>query len=226
MWRSIFALVLALVVSSCANVRPGVPASLATAPTANSGWVFGSIGIKGATAFTSQGFLYRARGADDGALVAFKYDSRPRFASPLPFAKNLFSDKPDFFDAGDLAVVFAYQLPAGEYELYDVQFFINRGEFSTTYRSTQPFSIPFKVSAGAATYLGEFLARSAMGRNIIGLPAVSHGSFVMRNRSERDLASLKRKGVPLPEGQVIDASSGIMGAGVPFFSANATSAQP
>lgn len=226
MWRSIFALVLALVVSGCANVRPGVPASLAAAPTANGGWVFGSIGVKGATAFTTQGFLYRAKGAGDGALVAFKYDSRPAFASPLPFAKNLFSDKPDFFDAGDLAVVFAYQLPAGEYELYDVHFFINGGQLSTRIRSKEPFSIPFKVSAGAATYLGEFLARSATGRNVIGLPGISHASFAMRNRSARDLAALKRKGIALPEGQVIDASSDIMEAGIPFFGANATPAQP
>lgn len=206
--------------AGCASVAKGVPASAAAMPAGEAGWVFGSLNVPRGTPFTSHGFKYRAVGAADGALVSFRYDARPAASSPLGIGK-LLGEKPDFVEQNEAGIVFAYRLPPGEYELYDVHFHRNGGQIQTSYSARMPFAIRFRVEQGAATYLGEFQARSGHGTNIVGMPVVAGGYFALRDRKDRDLARLQAKGTELPRARVIDATADVLAARVPFFQENA-----
>lgn len=208
---------------ACATVAKGVPASAAATPAEEAGWIFGSLNVPRGTPFTTHGFKYRAVGAADGALVSFRHDARPAASSPLGLGK-LLGEKPDFVERNESGSVFAYRLPPGEYELYDVYFHLNGGQVQTSYTARMPFAIRFRVEQGAATYLGEFQARSGHGRNIVGLPMVAGGYFALRDRNARDVAVLQAKGSELPRARIVDASAAVLAAGVPFFQENAVPA--
>lgn len=211
---------LAAVLAGCANVSQGVPSSAAVTQADKAGWVFGSVGISGRTPYTSQGFLYRAVGAGDSAIVRFRYDSRPAMASPLGIGK-LMNETPDFTSrVGETGVVFAYRLRPGEYELFDVEFHINSGQLQQTFHARQKFSVKFRVEEGTATYLGEFLARGTTGKNVLGMTVPGGGFFAMRNRMDRDLGILHSKGIQMPRDKVINASAVALEARLPFFQEN------
>ncbi|HEX7887889.1 MAG TPA: hypothetical protein VF522_00905 [Ramlibacter sp.] len=213
--RLFFIAALLAALAGCASVAPGVPASVASAPQDRTGWVFGSLGTAGSSPITSHGFFYRAKGASDAAIVSWRYDGRSGFASPLGLGK-VFSDKPDFREGIEAGIAFAYRLPAGEYELYDVRFHMDQA----TYNAKEKFSVPFRVEAGSATYLGEFIARDARARNFFGMPIKVPGYYAIRQRVERDLDVLAARGIDLPRDRIIDASAGVLGTGLPFFQEN------
>jgi hypothetical protein len=116
--------------------------------------------------------------------------------------------------------VFFARLPVGDYELYNVSFFVNRGQFgSTTFSAKTPFSIPFSIRENEATYLGAFLAHAVWGKNFFGLRIPAGGYFVVTDRFDRDYGVLRTKeGVGELSGtakQVVDTGA----ANLPYFQA-------
>ena len=82
--------------------------------------------------------------------------------------------------------VFALELPAGDYEFYDLKFLRNDGGGQWGFRSRNEFSLPFVVVAGQATYLGSFIAH---GEGIDGdrpWTATFGGQFRVSDQFERD----------------------------------------
>jgi hypothetical protein len=184
-----------VLISACATVGPGeVPSGLSEAPPEKTGLVFGSVGVGGPTPFQTQGLRYRAMGSSENALIFFR--------------KGGLMDTPvDFSEGAARGSVFAMRLPPGDYELYNVLFFVNRAQFgSTTFTAKGNFSIPFKVVEGTATYLGEFLTYPVTGKSIFGGRVPSGGYFVVSNKLDRDFSILARKGFPIPRERVSDAT--------------------
>ncbi|RZF82954.1 hypothetical protein EXT46_05745 [Pseudoalteromonas sp. CO325X] len=54
--------------------------------------------------------------------------------------------------------LFAYIVPAGEYEFYNYRLFQNRGALSRNWHPEDEFSIPIEVKSGAINYIGEYSA--------------------------------------------------------------------
>lgn len=54
--------------------------------------------------------------------------------------------------------LFAYIVPAGEYEFYDYRLYQTRGAFYRNWNPKNEFSMPISVKSGAINYIGEYSA--------------------------------------------------------------------
>jgi len=143
----------------------------------SSGMVFCSIGGN----FSSQSLYFRAVGSTSEGRLYHAPD-------------EVFGTSYDIKEGRSQAGILFARLPPGDYELVDVQFFENRAQFgTTTYKSKEKFSIPFKVTANEVTYLGSFMSQKMMGKTLIGLPRSVGGYFVVSDQFDRDFALLKTK---------------------------------
>jgi hypothetical protein len=181
----------ALMALAGCTVAPGdIPPGLGPVAPDKGGIVFGTIGRGGSSAYTSQGLRYRMQGREDTALIAFR-DS------------GIVDTPVDFEEGTAKGSLFLIRLPPGAYELMNIHFFINRGQFgTTTFSAKEDFSIAFTVKEGTATYLGEFLGYQVTGKNFFGWSVPAGGYFVIRNQIERDFSLARKKGVTLPRERV------------------------
>jgi hypothetical protein len=101
-------------------------------------------------------------------------------------ASQVWDQDRDFETSDREGSIFLLQLPVGEYEIYDYQFYWNGGMAERSYKSADGLAIPFKVNESEITYLGEFLAWGRRAKNIFGMSIVAGGSFTWEGRAERD----------------------------------------
>jgi len=66
-----------------------------------------------------------------------------------------------------------------------------------TTRSARPFSIPFTIRPGEATYIGNFARAPSLGTSL-GPVLGAAGFFVISDKSERDLAIARQRRPGLP----------------------------
>jgi hypothetical protein len=112
--------------------------------------------------------------------------------------------------------VFSAHLPPGNYELFNVRFFENRGSMgTTTFTSKVDFSVPFSVEEGKATYLGQFVGKRLVGKNILHLPVSAGGYYVVSDQVERDIAILEKRGESVPRDNVQNWVSRVIEAKAP-----------
>lgn len=197
--------VLVAFVSGCATVASGdIPSSLADVPPEKTGIVFGSIGIGAKTLFTNQGLRYRQLGASENALIQFR--------------EGIIDTATDFTEGSVKGNLFLLRLPPGEYELFNARF-VSPGPLNsmTTFTAKSDFSVPFVVTQGKATYLGEFITYSLTGKNFLGVTVPAGGYFVVSNKLDRDLVLLGKKGGTLPREQVIETVLNPRTIGSPVF---------
>lgn len=159
-----------------------MPTALENYSGAKAGQVFGSLGTFPSTPFSSVTIFFRQTGSKDPGRFVFAYDSMLGGA-PV-----------DVAESKARGTVFVGRLPAGDYELFQVNFFINRGQFgTTTFSAREEFSIPFRVEEGRSTYLGEFIAYDTTGKNFFGMRIPAGGYFVVADKYQRDVAILAKK---------------------------------
>jgi hypothetical protein len=119
------------------------------------------------------------------AVVVLRAFENPETRREVGFTRSLFaSDQHDWSD-DSAGVVRAIELPAGAWRLASF-----RLESSITNRRWSPrqeFSVPFTVSAGEVTYLGEFLATGTYGKPFLGFRAVEKPYFLVSDQRARDL---------------------------------------
>jgi hypothetical protein len=104
--------------------------------------------------------------------------------------------------------VFILSLPPGRYEIYDFGFSGTLIVAGVEWSSATPFSIPFTINAGEATYIGNFARAPSLGTRLEPqLGAV--GYFVVSDQSERDLAIARARDPALPavRVEVVDVSN-------------------
>ena len=210
-FRSALSYLLVVVLGACSTVDPvGMPAGISQPPSGQGGVLFGSLGVGMQTPYTQQGLRYRLKGKKESALIVFRESGIGIGDTPI-----------DFTEGAAKGSVFAIRLPPGEYELCNVYFFVNRGQYgSASFTAKNDFSIPFRVTEGDATYLGEFLTYSTTGKNFLGMSVPGGGYFVVNDKLERDYALLGKKGIVIPKERVIDSTIDTSSIHLPIFQAN------
>jgi hypothetical protein len=112
---------------------------------------------------------------------------------------GFFSPRPNDLDyqGREAGRVITRELPPGAYEIHDFGF---RGTLivaGVEWSSASPFSIPFTIKPGEATYLGNIARAPSLGTPLEReLGAV--GYFVISDQSERDLPLARAKTPTLP----------------------------
>tara|TARA_R110002096_G_scaffold182425_1_gene360109 strand:+ start:1818 stop:2477 length:660 start_codon:yes stop_codon:yes gene_type:complete len=101
-------------------------------------------------------------------------------------ASQIWDQERDFETSDREGSIFLLQLPVGEYEIYNFQFYWNGGMAERSYTSADGLAIPFRVNENEITYLGEFLAWGRRAKNVFGMSIVAGGSFTWEGRPERD----------------------------------------
>ncbi len=100
----------------------------------------------------------------------------------------------DYKNELETGVVLVKSLPPGQYEIYNFDIYLNTGVAESQFSSREDFSVPFTVSPGQTTYLGNFQANGIKGKNMFGM-TVPHGGavFAVSNRAQRELTIARSK---------------------------------
>lgn len=164
---------------------------------ADGGYLIYSTGMTGAAGAP---FFFRyGRTLSPDGHVASDWKGRifPRYKL---FARFNTMENPDFAgeETGQINV---RRLPPGHYEVSDFSF---AGSIPSvviyTYSTGIPFSIPFDVRSGEATYIGTFMRLPSLKTSLQPILGAA-GFFVIADRSERDLPIAKGKlptGIKIP----------------------------
>lgn len=102
------------------------------------------------------------------------------------------------------ATVATCRLPPGKYEIYGASVMLYTG-MQTSYFDKRPFTFPFEILAGKATYLGEFLGYPVRGQGILGVEKTTGAYFTVRDQRVRDLELLRKRGIDIRENTVLSA---------------------
>ncbi len=121
----------------------------------------------------SRGFYFRKIGTDQREFVQYNQI----------WSKNEFNN----------GLVYAFSLPPGEYEFFDFRLFYSTGYSESSWSAQEEFSIPFTVTTGEVSYLGEIHTIQLVGENLFGIDIPAGGVFAISDQIERDLPKLKTK---------------------------------
>jgi len=129
----------------------------------------------------------------------------------LSSVNNWFSsDKNDFLDPDEAGIVLSKSLPPGPWEVCSYtatnnlgKIFVPQGTPLSDMFTPRDFSIPFTISPGRATYIGDFKAVGTTTKSLLGLTIPAGPRWVITNRSARDVAIAQKKD---PNLQLIDVS--------------------
>jgi len=125
------------------------------------------------------------------AFVVLRAFDDPENKKEVGFTLSLFTSDQHQWSDNSAGVVRAIELPAGAWRVASF-----RLESSITNRRWSPrqeFSIPFTVSPGEVTYLGEFLATGTYGKPLLGLRAVEKPYFLVSDQRARDVPIAARE---------------------------------
>jgi len=98
-------------------------------------------------------------------------------------------------------VVFAVDLPAGEYVL--THWYLDGNTTSLNIRTKNARELPFSIRAGRATYVGSLEMKVDSGKNLFNQEVMSDAGILFSDQHERDVAVLFRK-FPLITADQID----------------------
>jgi hypothetical protein len=120
----------------------------------------------------------------------------PKKVADLPFMGT----KTDYKDDSETGIVEIRRLPAGEYEIFQIDAGLYAGIIQWRWSSGDSVPIPFKISPGAATYLGDFQGHVISQRHVLslGAPFPSSAYFVVSDKSDRDIPLAQKKASYLP----------------------------
>jgi hypothetical protein len=182
----------------------------------DSGTVVIGLGATSETPNFSYSFLFRKRPTmpdekSSGGMGKFEFSTRAMYQKRTPDYKS-------WVDSG---FVLVHSLPAGEYEIYNVNLVYNAGTVMGKVLSLKtPFSIPFSVKPGVTTYLGNYRSNQITGpNNLFGMPVPVGASFVVSNRTADDIAIAKGKSKS-EIGEISDATPDVRSIKSDLFSGN------
>lgn len=151
------------------------------------------------------GFPYRRIAMPDGTPTKdWAGEIRPKVGGAI----YLKIKDPDF-TGKETGHVVVRCLPPGMYEIDKFQFFGSiPGLASYRWKPAKPFSMPFSIKSGEATYIGSFMRGLPLPGMVQEDPQMRGGIFVVANRSNRDIEIANGK---IPSGmkvvqQVTDVS--------------------
>ncbi len=183
--RAFARLVPLVLIAGCGPKSPAIISEpLQPAAGAPITWLVGSLGPAAMDdAATHQRLMFRPLGAKDG--VAAWWGSGAMEYTPADIQGEPAVRKDS---APGTASVFVLPLKPGEYEFYDISFFWPGGD-NLSISARKPFSIPMRLEAGKAYYIGEFRSRCE-GKGIC--------FFIQRDQKTRDEPIARRYTPNLP----------------------------
>lgn len=107
--------------------------------------------------------------------------------------------------------VMVTRLSPGKYELYNFEL----DGHTAMWSATDDFSIPFEISAGQTTYIGEYFGMPVWGTNFIGLASVDGFYWILSDQQGRDLAIAKRLEPAIAQTSIKIAVPDPMNLGIP-----------
>ncbi len=173
---------LSLVNVGCITVEPvRLSENLQAAALEESGLVLGSIGVPievwKRTELSRASLIFRSKDRVFDGRISFGAQGN----TPLQISDDRFK-----------GTTFAMSLAPGEYEVYQIDFFYNRGQFGTDYfYAEEDFSMSFVVHKDESIYIGEYLAIPVHGKNFLGMPIPGGGFFVISDQRDRDFKALQ-----------------------------------
>ena len=150
------------------------------------------IGIGGVSAMRISSYTLFFRRIEDRHLPTAE-QARGRFE----FAAG-FTHIRDYKTSSEAGVVQIYMLPPGQYEVFSYRLYVGSLLGETYYTPKEPFSIPFTVTAGNTTYLGNYQANSIDGSNIFGEQVMKTPYFLISARPAAEYEIAKRVNPSLP----------------------------
>ncbi|WP_193213655.1 hypothetical protein [Luteolibacter marinus] len=97
---------------------------------------------------------------------------------------------------------FAIPVPAGDYELNYWSITAMGYNQTMTVSNRLPMSVPFKVNAGEAAYIGRVDAISIYGKNIIQLPVFGQGMVVITDHYDAEAGRIARDYPLVPKNRI------------------------
>lgn len=155
------------------------------------------------------GYLVYSVGAIEGAGLGFLFYYRPTAVTGKPDRRwkgeieprlggaiHLKVKNPEF-TGSEVGEVVVRRLPPGSYEVHNF-YFGGSNLAGTTYdwSSAVPFSLPFTIRPGEATYIGTFMRGQSAGTPLQPVLGFA-GFFLLADRSDRDVPIARAK---LPSG--------------------------
>lgn len=172
-FRIAYTFILVALLGGCASV------SVYEGP--NAGYAVTSIAVKSSAPFNTVGLHFRRRGSgEDRGRLWFSTDVLT------------VGPKADFNTVQSKGMVGSLRLAPGEYEIYNVEARYGSNWFSVK----QDFSIPFTVSTGAITYVGEYTFDAIYGTNVFGSSIPAGPVISIGDQQARDVTAIKTR---LPE---------------------------
>jgi hypothetical protein len=147
------------------------------------------IGVGSYTSVGSRGVSYllnfRKKGSAQTGTIKFT-PHRPA----LPFLGT----KRDFDEDSETGFVDVRKLAPGDYEIFSIHAEMY-GVLQWRWSSKDEFSVPFTISPGVGTYLGDFRGIATTHRSVLSLgsPLPTGAYFVVSNREDRDFPIALRK---------------------------------
>ncbi|WP_299011607.1 hypothetical protein [uncultured Shewanella sp.] len=173
--------------SGC-TARPELPSSIAT-HSINSDYalIVGSLSrANGLLSFDSWSLSFRSLKTP----IPYNNIIRGKVDKNVPFGKYDF----DFKEQKNSGNIFAYLVPAGEYEIYQTNMTNTYGYSFTSWQSKEPFSLKIHANAGQITYIGEYAIQPVYeGKNLFGVPLMALGYWIVNDKSTRDIAMLAHR---------------------------------
>lgn len=151
------------------------------------GYLIGTIGHKRWGPFGSHSFVFH------GILFSPK-DSQDPAAGTIRFMNGGFGDDPiDYKDSNHLGAAFSISLIPGDYVIRGVKFTADDGSGIITREPECSMAIPFTITKGKRTYIGDFLASTLTENKKIYKKLYSPGFFWYSDKLEVDLPLLNKK---------------------------------
>jgi hypothetical protein len=175
---------MALVLAGCAH-----DPSVSQYTGADAGTLVVSIGLAPGTTYQSFAIYLRRMDGDDDQRVWWGAD-------------NPFDTRKAEYTSGGTGIVEVRKLPPGDYEIYNFLIDQLEGLTAENWRSREDFSLPFHITSGTTTYIGNFALAGLTGKNLFGRAVPAGGEWIVTNQSARDLAIARAKDPALPPARI------------------------
>jgi hypothetical protein len=163
--RMFAALALVLGLAGCASDGPSYAGQ-------DAGFLVASIGAQPEVNFPNYKFRFRSRD--------HKYEGSIRLPGNF---ESLVGSNGDFEASTKWGVVTVARLAPGDYEIFNY----NIGMNGVGFFAGKDFSIPFVIKPGEATYVGEYIALTAVERTLGVMQPMPPFGFLLSDEQERDL---------------------------------------
>ncbi|MBB6087965.1 hypothetical protein [Wenzhouxiangella marina] len=180
------ALILLMTLVGCGGTIPVIKGegALESVSSIGAGFVAGSIGKVHAgeerSPFQSQYIWIQSQESGEAFRIAFVQNDV--WKTPVDFETETIQGS-----------VFWMPLPPGDYEIFRVNYEFTGGPVIQRFYNEEPFSIPFTISEGRTSYLGQFMGNVTWGRSLLGTKTAAGGYFELENMQERDFELLSAK---------------------------------